>query len=64
MNKYKNNPTEVYEFLIDNNYFTQEELDLTTNINGFNIETLNDCLYARYGYRSLSQMLEEENEEE
>jgi hypothetical protein len=64
MNKYKNDPTEIYEILIDNNYFTQEELDLITNINGFNVETLNDCIYARYGFHDLAQLIGEESEEE
>ncbi len=51
---------EVYNYLVDNSYFTNEELRLITDINGFNLETLNDCLYARYGYRDLEQLLEGE----
>jgi len=33
---------------------------LITNINGYSIDTLNDCIYARYGYRSYEQMHEED----
>ncbi len=51
---------EVWGYLVDNDYFTDDELRLITDINGFNLETLNDCLFARYGYRDLKQMLEEE----
>lgn len=49
---------EVWDLLVDNDYFTVEELQLLTNINGYNLETLNDAIYARYGYRDLEQMLE------
>lgn len=47
---------ELYEKLIDGEYFTSEELSLITCINGYSIDTLNDCIYARYGYRDYSQM--------
>ena len=53
---------DLYDQLIDLNLFTEEELNLITCINGFTVETLNNCLFARYGYRDLSQMLEEEAE--
>lgn len=50
----------LYETLIEKEMFTEEELNLITSINGSSVETLNDCIYARYGYRSLEQMLDEE----
>ena len=46
----------TWSYLVDNGYFTEEELQLITDINGYNMETLNDCIYARYGYRSLDQL--------
>jgi hypothetical protein len=49
---------EVYDRLIELDLFTSEELDLVCNINGSSIDTLNDCLYARHGYRDLAQMEE------
>ena len=49
----------IYCYYIDAELFTEEELRLLTNINGYNIETLNDALFARYGYRDLEQMMEE-----
>ena len=45
--------------LVDRGFFTDKELDLVTAINGYSVDTLNDCLYARYGYRSLEQMEDE-----
>ena len=49
----------LYYYYIDSGMFTQDELDLLTNINGWNVETFNDVLFSRYGYRDLEQMLEE-----
>ena len=48
---------ELYNKLIDNGLFTEEELLLITNINGDTIKTLNDCAYARYGIRSAEELL-------
>jgi hypothetical protein len=53
---------ELYETLLDEELFTDEELRLLTNINGLSIETLNDAIYARYGYRDYEQMKESEND--
>ena len=50
----------VWDFLIENAYFTEAELSLVTSLNGYSIETLNDCIYVRYGYRSLDQMIGED----
>lgn len=55
---------ELYETLLDEELFTDEELRLLTNINGLSIETLNDAIYARYGYRDYEQMKESENDGE
>ena len=51
---------ELFNTLIDEALFTEEELQLLTNINGYNMETLNDAIYARYGYRDYEQMKEGE----
>ena len=50
---------ELFDKLINLNLFTEDELSLITDINGFSVETLNDCIYARYGYRDFDQMQEE-----
>lgn len=53
---------ELWDLLVDEGYFTAEELQLLTNINGFSVETLNDAIYARYGYRDYDQMMEYEED--
>jgi hypothetical protein len=50
---------DLWSYLVDNEFFTTAELELITSMNGYNIDTLNDALYARYGYRSLDQLTEE-----
>ena len=49
----------LFDELFDMELFTFDELNLITNINGYSIETLNDAIFARYGYRDLQQMMEE-----
>lgn len=53
------NVNELWDQLLDLELFTYEELQLLTNINGYSVETLNDAIFARYGYRDLEQMMEE-----
>jgi len=57
---YQDEVIETWDRLVDAGYFTDKELELVTYINGYTIETLNDCIYARFGYRSLEQMEESE----
>ena len=52
--------SELWEALLEADLFTEAELLLLTNINGYNITTLNDALYARYGFRDYEQMMGEE----
>ena len=54
---------QVWDYLVSSGYFTEAELELVAYINGFRIDVLNSCIFARYGYRSLQQMLEAEAEE-
>lgn len=46
----------IWNYFIEHDMFTENELQLITSINGYTEETLNDCLYARFGYRDLEQM--------
>lgn len=55
---------ELYEELTERGLFTNDELKLLTKINGYSVETLNDAIYARHGYRTLSQMLGKDDEED
>ena len=50
---------EVWDLLIEYGIATQEELELVTCINGYNIDTLNDVIYARTGYRDIEQLQDE-----
>ena len=47
---------DMWMWLLDNGIATDEELSLITGINGLTIETLNDVLYYRTGYRDREQM--------
>lgn len=53
---------EVWVLLIEYGVATQEELELVTCINGYNMDTINDVIYARTGYKNIEQ-LENELEE-
>ena len=60
MKQFEDEVIYAWDRLVDMGLFTDRELELITNINGYNIDTINDAIYARYGYRSLDQMLEEQ----
>ena len=51
------NTETAYEALIEAGVATVGELELVTNINGYSLETLEDVLYARTGYRDLVDYL-------
>jgi len=51
---------ELYDYLIDTYIATKEEITLVECINGTSVETLNDILYVRTGYRDLEQIKEVE----
>ena len=54
----------LYDMLVELNIATEEELNLAFNITDMCwLDTLTRVLYARTGYRSLEQYLEEEEEE-
>lgn len=50
---------QLWYLLVELELFTDDELKLLININGYSIETLNNAIYARYGYRDLEQMIDE-----
>lgn len=51
--------SDFWNELVDRGFFTDKELELVTSINGYSVETLSDCLYAREGYYTLKQMDDE-----
>ena len=54
---------EYYQYLIDMEIATEEELDLVTGISGYSEETLDAVLYYRSGYHDLEQYTEYEDRE-
>ena len=49
----------LWDNLIIYEIATENELQLITSINGYNLETLEDVLYCRTGYRSRDQYIEQ-----
>lgn len=54
----KFNESNYYDELICNGIVTEDELNLVIDINGYSINTLNDVLYVRTGYRDWEQYCE------
>ena len=48
--------SEMWDYLTELGIATEEELQLVTDINGYNEETMLDVLYARTGYRNFEQL--------
>ena len=44
---------ELWTLIVGYGIATNSEIDLVTDINGNSIETLNDIIYARTGYRDI-----------
>tara|TARA_Y100001973_G_C5163090_1_gene314629 strand:- start:914 stop:1081 length:168 start_codon:yes stop_codon:yes gene_type:complete len=44
-----------YDKLIEYSIATEEEIKLVTDINGWNLETFNDILFSRTGFRTIEQ---------
>lgn len=53
--------SKLWDKLIWYGIATDTELILITSINGYKIETLNDVIYARTGYRDIEQYEEANN---
>ena len=49
MNDFLNN---LWDFMVEESIATKDELVLVTKINGTTLETFQDVLYVRTGYRS------------
>ena len=48
----------IYNFIIELEIATEEEVNLVTDICGYNEEALNDIIYARSGYHDMEQYCE------
>ena len=53
---------ELWDYLLEREIATENELQLVTSINGFKLETLESVLYVRTAYRSLDQIKENDDE--
>lgn len=49
----------LWDLFLDYSVCSEETLRVITSINGYNLETLKDVLYATVGLRSLEQFVEE-----
>lgn len=49
----------LWDFIVNNSIATTEEVNLVTDINGYNEEALNDIIYARTGYRDYEQCMDD-----
>jgi hypothetical protein len=47
------------DFIFENGIATENEIILVTNINGWKRETMMDIIYARTGYRSIEQCVDD-----
>ncbi len=54
---------QYYNYLIDYQIVSEETLNIITNINGYNEDTLNDVLYCVSGYHDIEQYTEYEDRE-
>ena len=52
---------ELYDYLIEYGYATEEEISLVTSIMGYNLEALEGILYSRTGYSTLEQIKDMED---
>ena len=52
----------IWDYLVENEIATKDEIALVTSINGYNEDALNDILFCRTGYRSVEQITEMEND--
>lgn len=50
---------EAYDILVNYGVATEDEVELVTNINGYNPQALLDILYVRTGNRSFDQWANE-----
>ncbi len=57
------NISNTWDQIIERSIATEEELHLITDINGYNMESLNDVIYARTGYHYIDQMNEDADNE-
>ena len=58
----KSEETKIYDFIVNNEIATENEIQLVTNISGWNVETLKAIIFARTAYHDPEQCLISEPE--
>lgn len=53
----KTEEQKIYDFIVSNEIATETEISLVTNINGWNVETLNSIIWCRTAYHDADQCL-------
>ena len=48
----------IWDYIVEYGIATDDELQLITNINGYNEDSMDAVIYARTGYRSMEQIQE------
>lgn len=51
---------ELYNLIVEYGIATPGELDLVTDISGYDMETLNAVIFSRTGYHDIEQFIEAE----
>ena len=54
----QNTTEQIYDFLLEYEIATQNEISLVCSINGTNKDSLNSIIYCRTGYHSMKQLIE------
>lgn len=49
----------IWDLYLTLNICSEETLQVVTNINGYNVDTMKDILYATTGLRSIEQVIDE-----
>lgn len=49
----------IWDLYLTLNICSEETLQVVTNINGYNLDTMKDILYATTGLRSIEQVIDE-----
>lgn len=52
----------IWDYLIENEIVSEEELKLVTDVAGYSVSTLEAVIYARTGLHDLEQLMEEMGE--
>lgn len=50
---------QIWEYLVDFDLATEEELKLVTDICGYSVESLESVIYSRTGFNSFEQLQED-----